>query len=524
MDIGTLIVWFVVGLVVLAALTVGAVILFDGIWNPKSPEHRELVDETNTQRKALTASEMTLKTQGNFVFLGIDESIGQNYPLSEGERTTNFINVGPVRSGKSAFFLNMYEQDIAKKGNTVVIFDPQEDTTPLIMALCQKYQRDFIIFPDVGFNPLDGPGGNGRNGAKMRARLFADLYGEVAEIGTSDNARYFLNQAKLFITKVIPLFERAYGKRMILRELLFLCSSEDMRKKLLTKAGQCAEAAEYKTLIADNWEEEDYKKKLDDLVAFLERLMEGPQEELLNRRDALTLGDCINTPGKVIIIRGGGARDSSKRELGLLFMVSLQKFIDLRPDVDSPSPPHFMSLYIDEAHYYLNREFRTCIATSRKKNIAIHLGFQSFEQLQPFLNTILTNARTWVVHGGLLEADAKIVAENVGERLFLSSSHSQQVGGDASVTRTPVYEHMIRSYQIRNLDKDHALVLSIEEREVSPPAIIKKFAPPKQRSLYQSPQTSAYPSPTIWEEEALQAGVIPQNVQSRQNQGNATNW
>ncbi|MCL4545177.1 MAG: hypothetical protein M1118_11370 [Chloroflexi bacterium] len=51
-------------------------------------------------------------------------------------------------------------QDIARgtQANCVVVFDAQKDVTPAVVALSKQANREYVVFPDAAFNPLNQAG------------------------------------------------------------------------------------------------------------------------------------------------------------------------------------------------------------------------------------------------------------------------------------------------------------------------------------------------------------------------------
>lgn len=458
---------------------------------------RWLADRFKTRQRRRSRKAMHVLAQGESVVLGKHVQIWprQDFLIPGNARCLNVLNFGPVGVGKTAFFLSTFiAQDIARPEVAVVIFDAQHDLTEQVLALAKQHQREVVIYPEVGFNPLAGPGG-----PQERAALFADLFEQVSETGSEGSSLFYLQKAQSFLRKVIPLYERAYRQPMILHELLELCVSPERREQLLAAAAGSPEARDFH-LVCRGWSKTDFEKNLSGLVNFLDRLCVGRNAHLYNQRLAPTIADCVEQK-KVVIIREGGPTGTQAHTSGLLYMVGLQEYAAHRTSTQSP---HLVSLFMDEAHLYFNASFPTFIATARKRRVALHLGFQTFEQLDPFRQTITTNARTWVVHSGLLHTDAQMVAENIGKRLFRTRSWSSTGFFQASrQTTTHTWDYLLQPHEIRGLPADQALILSVEGREVSAHALIQK---PRLLNLattpYSEPAVPPYAPPTIWEEQA----------------------
>jgi hypothetical protein len=454
---------------------------------------RWLADRFKTRQRRRSRKELRALAQGESVVLGKNLQVWprQDVILPATARCLNVLNMGPVGVGKTAFFLNFIAQDMTRPEVALVIFDGQHDLTEAVRALAMQYQREVVIYPEVGFNPLAGPGG-----PQERAALFADLFGQVSEVGSEGTPLYYLQKAQSFIRRVIPLYERAYQQPMMVRELLELCVSEETRDRLLAAAAGSPEARDY-GLVCRGWSRTDFEKNLAGLVNFLDRVSAGRNAHLYNQRFAPTLADCLEQK-KVIVIREGGPAATQAHTTGLLYMVSLQEYAAHRTLTSSR---HLVSLYMDEAHLYFNANFPTFIATARKRRVALHLGFQAFEQLAPFRQTITTNARTWVVHSGLLHADAQVVADNIGKRRFQTRSWSStSFFKESRQTISHTWDHLVQPHEIRGLPADQALILTVEGRETAAHVLVRK---PKLLDLtttpYHEPNVPRYAPPTIWE-------------------------
>jgi len=456
---------------------------------------RTLDDQFKTRQKRRSSREQRALARGNSVVLGKHLQVWprQKFLLPESARCLNVLNLGPTGVGKTTYFVTTFiAQDMVRPEVALVLFDGQQDITEPVLALAEQYHRTVVVYPDVGFNPLAGSGG-----PQERATRFADLFAQVSETGTQGAAGYYLQKAQSFLRKVIPLYERAYGQPMILQELVELCLDEGARERVLAAAANTPEGRDFR-LFFRNWSKADFDKNLAGFLNFVDRLTVGHNAALYNQRHAPTLAECLEQK-QVVIIREGGPQKTEGHTLGLLYMVSLQEYTARRNVATSP---HLVACYVDEAHLYFNSTFPTFIATSRKRHMALHLGFQSFAQLEPHRQVITTNARTWVIHAGLLHEDAQVVADTIGKRLFRTRSWSSSQGQPPHQTISHSWEYLVPSHEIRGLSADQALVLTVAGREVAAHALVQK---PKLLTLptrsYDAPQVSPYPPPTIWQEQ-----------------------
>lgn len=487
------------GIVLMGAIVLVAVLpasLVALSWMSKPRAFRELAKgEIKVKPRVYSKGELEGLKEGNFAIIGEDYHTRQMVVLPEHVRRANLLNIGPSGSGKTYYMLHtLIARDIAAKTNSVVIFDNQGDLIDTVIALCQKAGREYVVLPDAGFNPLGGEGS-----ARDRAETFADLLAQSAETSSEADSRYYIEQSQAFVRAMIPLFERAYSVPMMLQELVYLCKFAPLRERVRKDAGPCPEAEDYALYVA-TISPSKLDKVTSGLVATIQKLTVGSRIALHNVRDGASLEACLRQ-GKVVIIREGGTRHSKDRPLGLLYMLRLQHAILARePFPANPGP--FVSIYMDEAYRYFHQEFGEFINTCRKFNAALHLGFQTVEQLRPDINAILGGCGTWVIHGRLLAPDAEMVAENIGRRLFALKSIGQSASsgrGGMSQTETTGYDYLIPPHYIRYLPQDVLLLISLEEREAAAVRTIKK---PSRSVLntahYHSPPVRPYPPATIW--------------------------
>jgi hypothetical protein len=459
--------------------------------------YRKLADHFKTRSRRRSRREQRELAQGRSVVLGHTGWFVLKQPLilPETARCLNVLTLAPTGAGKSVYYLVTFlAADLQHPDVCVVVFDGQHALTESVLALAAAHRREVVIFPDAGFNPLRGPGS-----AEANAAIFADVFAQVQEARAGSAAEYYTHQAQSFIRKVVSLYERAYGQPMILRELLALCQQETLRARLLADAANTPEAQEFRAFFG-GWSAEKFEKSLAGLVNYLDRLCIERGKWLYNQRQAPTLMECVQQ-GKVVIIREGGAPQTLDHTRGLLYMMLLQEYVRRRK-VSESSP--LLALYLDEAHYYFNPNYSTFLATSRKNLVAQHLGFQSLEQLRPFTDTITTNCRTWIVHGGLAYQDALVVANNIGQRRFTEQSWSYQRGYTAPRrTYSQRWDLLIQPHEIQGLAQDQALVLTLDgtKREIDAPIFIRK---PQALRLpivpYEEPSVPTTPPPTIWEQ------------------------
>lgn len=487
-------------IIIIAILAGGGIVLYylaprfqnkDEIW-------RDIEDNSP---ESFTQTDIGMLKTNHSVELGTMQEgrYEKPYILPEVARFNNILNIAAVGTGKTRYMMRTFVlKDIQDGDNAVVIYDPQRDLTSEIVSLCQAYGREFVIFPDCGFNPLAGYGE-----ASERAMLLADLYGQVARSGKEGGGIYYSELAQTFVQLVIPLFEAAYNVPMTMQELLLVTENAHFREKIVNEAPPGYEKQAYLGTFG-SWKDDEFRKNLTGISIFIRRLtVKPPLNNLLNQRDAPMLGECIARK-KVVIIRAGGYPNTIGASLGQLFQISLQSYIEHRNETGDPM--HFMSLYMDEAPMYLNDNFHTLVATSRKRRVSLFLGFQTISQLHPYENVVMDNVRTWCIHGGLGYEECDFISKNIGEvpRIVYGTNTPKDINnGSGSTSEQLLYMRQLRPEDIRRISQDKLLLLStkpLHPREVDEYRILTKPSlndltaiVSRYPYLYQQQQISSYP-------------------------------
>ncbi len=465
----------------------------------KRPEPgRKHIDAVPVRPAKYTSSEIKRLMQGNYADLGRDRDTGQRFLLDEDARCKTTAILGPPGAGKSSwFFSTTLAADIAHKSNSVIIFDPQNDVIREVQTLCKQYGRRLYIYPDIGFNPLNLV----KTTAQERAKVFNDVLSQVTQVG--EDAQYYLGRQQLFIRQLLPLFEAVYKKPMILRELWELCLSKERREEFKADAQGNPLLNDY-TVVIRAWQDHDFERNLSGLVNFIDTVCAGENVHFYNQRYAPTIEEMI-AKQEVCIIREGDDKGTEGHVRGLLYMVAIQEATNRRQE-DS----HLVILYIDEFHRYLNPSYKPFVATCRKRRIAQVLAFQSLGQLvdnkgMDYTNTIMSCARTCVVHTGLSPQDAEYIADRIGKRQFVytatgESRNKDQVFKERQSNDNLGYDYAFYPHEIMNLDQNLSLILSVKERGLDAPRFVEKPQPLRiSKSSYTPPIVRPFAPPTVWD-------------------------
>lgn len=459
--------------------------------------------------------------QGNFADLGryADPRLApRRCVLDEDTRCRNMVILGPTGAGKSSWMMaTSLASDIAMRGNSVFVFDAEGDVTPQIEMLAASSGRDLLVYPDIGFNPLNLV----KTNAQDRARTFNDVLGRVVQAGA--DAHYYLQRQQLFVRQVVPLYESVYRQPMILRELWELCLSKERRIQLKNDAGVSRFAQDYQQSVGA-WSDAEHARYVSGLVNFIDTICAGEYAHFYNQRHAPTIEDTINRQ-EVCVIREGGDRETEGHLRGLLYMVALQEATKQRS-----ASSHFLALYIDEFHRYLTPAYLPFLVTSRKRRVAQTLAFQTLGQLSDgstieYASTIMTNAMTCVIHSGISAKDAEFFADSIGKGQYEFTSTTETPGTTQlpSVRREIAYDYHFHPRDIRYLDPRNVLVLTVRDRGLDVPRLVEKPQPLKiVPGKYVPPHPAPIAPPSVWDERPAQPQTRAGGASSLSHPSNPT--
>jgi hypothetical protein len=396
--------------------------------------------------------------------IGTETKTGKRLLIPQDTLTGHLLLLAPTRRGKSTLIGSLLDQILAE-GVPIIIFDAQKAETENIIKLANRHSRLITVLPEQGYNPL-------RAGATptQRAISFAEVFSQTSGLGAGEG-QFYLQFAQLFIQTVLPLYEETYGQPMLLDELLDLLTSEQARKTLLDKA-RLSEAKHDFTIHFGTWTQNQIDKNLSGLILFIRRLADSDIKHRYNVRNAPTIDELISQ-NQVIIIREGGTKTNQyARARGLLFAVAVQKYVESRRIGEQPALP----IIFDEAHLYFNNGFEDYLATCGKHGVINLIAFQNFAQAGDMQETIKTNSLTWIILGGLLADDAKVVADQIGYRLYTQSATSH-AGDRNQIQEQLKFDYLYQPYQIQHLEAGIALILTVYNRANQPPRFVRTPTP-----------------------------------------------
>lgn len=331
-------------------------------------------------------------------------------------RSTHMHVVGASGRGKSKFLEHLIREDI-RQGNGLCLIDPHgylyDDLLRWIEVRGFLDRRKVILLEPTlegwtfGFNPLDF-------GAVSPDELsFAvDAMVKVcAQVWGGED----MTQTPRLKRVLASIFYALAAKRLTLLEASLLASYDytDARR-YLTRDLPYAYADQWQAFNALGFREfqEEFGSANNRLFEFLRaeivQNIIGQREGVLDFRRAMDEGHII----LVNLASQGRLSDDNARLLGALMVNDLFLKARHRPPQSRP-----FYLYIDECSLFVNEDIARILNETRKFGLHAILAHQHLSQLkragETLYSSVMTNAQTKVVFGGLSAEDAEVMARTV---------------------------------------------------------------------------------------------------------------
>ena len=344
--------------------------------------------------------------------------------LSEVERSTHMQVIGASGTGKSKFLEHMIRSDI-KAGNGLCLIDPHGALYDDIVEWCARMNllsapslKDKFVLLDptsdswtFGFNPLN----------------FTDLLGECdlsfcvdsmvnacAQVwGGEDTSRTPLLKRCLRAT----FYALADKNHTLLESYDLVTPTEDnpIREYITDDLSDYIYQGLWQTFNNMKQRElsEHFMSTNNRILEFLSskriRRIIGQTQHTLNFREMMD-------DGKIILINlaasGSKLSDDNSRLLGTLIVNDL--FLHARSRKPGSRPFY---VYIDECSQYINNTIGRILDEGRKFGLHLILAHQHLAQLkeagEKVYSSVMTNARSKVIFGGLTAEDARVLVDNV---------------------------------------------------------------------------------------------------------------
>jgi hypothetical protein len=348
--------------------------------------------------------------------LEIGKSNGRPVYLPPASRATHMHVLGASGRGKSKFLEHLIRQDILA-GNGLCLIDPHGYLYHDLIRWCETKgladRRKIVLFDPTaegwtfGFNPLKFGGSREEVSFCVDAMVRA-----CAQVWGGEDT----NKTPLLKRCLRAIFHALVESRLTLLEAIELSNEADtaepLRRLIASKITD--------SIFREQWvgfnslEQAVFREQfastnnrlLEFLAAPLIRTIVGQIEHTLD------FAACMDE-GTVVLVNlacRGQISDDNARLLGSLLVSDLFLKARRRPPKSRP-----FYLYIDECSLFVNDDIGRILDEGRKFALHLILAHQHLSQLkeagEKVYSSVMTNAQTKVVFGGLSPEDAPIVSE-----------------------------------------------------------------------------------------------------------------
>lgn len=349
------------------------------------------------------------------IFLGINEDTKGIVHATELQRSTHMQVIGSTGTGKSKFLEHLIREDI-KADSGLCLIDPHgylyHDVLKWLQAIDWPTDKIILFDPSedgyvTGFNPLKLSTKDLSYHVDSMVRACAKVW------GGEDTDKTPLLKRCLRIT-LHALAEH----QLTLFETQYLTNPTDKTARQFLTQGLVD------PIIRQQWDYfnshkitqrqfyEEFGSTINRLMEFLAaeriRLIIGQKERTLDFRK-------IMDEGYIVLVNLAGGRSISHdnaRLLGTLIVNDLFLQATERPKGSRP-----FYLYIDECGLFINEDIARILDEGRKFGLHLVLAHQHLAQLKKAGDdvyfSVMTDAKTKVVFGGLSPDDARILAEQM---------------------------------------------------------------------------------------------------------------
>ena len=347
--------------------------------------------------------------------LGKNTGTRKDVFISEEDRRTHMHVIGATGTGKSKFLEHMIRQDILA-GHGVCLIDPTgalyDDLVKWIESYRLYKKRNIILFDPseegwtFGFNPL-------MSHANVELSFLVDnMVNAFAKVWGGEDQNQ-TPRLKRFLRLVLYALDEK--KLSLLEAQPFINVYDPAFRKYLVH-----DIADAK--IREEWlyQEERNKRDLDnDLDSFRSRLMEfiaapavrniiGQVHDTLNFKE-------IMEAGHILLVNLKPQTKVSVDNIHLLGSLIVNDLLISGLGREKGAKPFY--LYIDECSLFINDDIGRILDLCRKFGPHLILSHQFLHQLkeagEKIYYSVMTNARTKVIFGGLSSNDAEVLVKDV---------------------------------------------------------------------------------------------------------------
>ena len=370
-----------------------------------------------------------------------------NVYLPPKTRATHMHVLGASGRGKSKFVEHLIREDI-RQGNGLCLIDPHAELYDNLVRWIEDKgflgRRKIIILEPAlegwtfGFNPLDFG-----TASPDEISFSVDAMVKVcAQVWGGED----MTKTPLLKRVLRSVFYALAAKRLTLLEALALTNHEhgEARRYLTRDLANYVYAEEWQmfnSLTPIEFREQfgsTNNRLMEFLASEIVRNIIGQKERVLDFRRAMDEGHVI----LVNLDHRGRLSDDNARLLGALIVNDL--FLKARGRPKNSRPFY---LYIDECADFVNKDIARILDEARKFGLHLTLVHQHLSQLKAagevVYGSVMTNAQTKVVFGGLKPGDAEIMASTVfmGEYKLNEAKYSYDTYAVTNFVRTWLANH-----------------------------------------------------------------------------------
>lgn len=319
------------------------------------------------------------------IFLGEDQDSGDKIFLSEEDRSAHIHILGSTGKGKSKLMELMIREDILA-GEGLCLIDPHGYLYKDIVKFCASkdlpdLKKKIILFNPtrddyvVGYNPLRRNSKDISHQVDWLVRAFCRAW------GTEE-----MNQTPLLTRRLRNIFLTLIEQNLTLIEAQYLIDQINSELKEIASINRLMEflsSQRMRRILAQKEKSLDFRKIMDEGYVLLVNLSFGQR---ISEDNARILGTLI---------------------VNDLFQTATDRLEGGRP----------FYLYIDEFSRFVNGDMARILDECRKFGLHLILAHQHLQHLkredEPVYYSVLTNAKTKAVFGGLNSDDARVMAREI---------------------------------------------------------------------------------------------------------------
>lgn len=348
------------------------------------------------------------------ILLGREIATGRPVYISPRDRSTHMQIIGSTGEGKSKFMEHLLREDIINN-NGLCLIDPHGYLYNDIVTWCETKRflgrKKIILFDPseedwtFGFNPL-----------KVSSRDLAfhvdGMVKACAKVWGGENT----DRTPLLKRCLRIVFHALAEKQLSLAEALHLIdpNEQELRRYLTYNIGDPVirkQWAYFNGLSPRNFSEE-FSSTVNRMMEFLSspiiRAIIGQIRETIDFRQIMDEGYTL----LVNLAPTNRLSDDNARLLGSLIVNDLFMNCRGRPKDSKP-----FYLYIDECGLFINEDIRRILDEGRKFGLHLILAHQTLGQLrkagEDIYDSVMGDAKTKVIFGGLSAENARIIAEQI---------------------------------------------------------------------------------------------------------------